>query len=301
MSPTTALAIVTFTLGLAAASAAQAADLSDLDQQHLAQMAAEHQHDRPAATPAATAAPARPVNAQEVVFGELAGKPLRGYLAEPVASPGKATGGTAPAPVPLPGLIVIHEWWGLNDNIKAMTRRLAGEGYSALAVDLYGGRVADNPDAAKQLMGAVMADRASASAALRAADQFLKRQGATKVGVIGWCFGGGWSLATALDLPEGIDAAVMYYGQPEKDRARLERLRAPLLGLFGAEDKSIPPAAVREMEATLKQLGKNVDFHFYEGAGHAFANPSGTGYRPAAADDAWQRTVAFLRQNLKGA
>ncbi|HYL06449.1 MAG TPA: dienelactone hydrolase family protein, partial [Thermoanaerobaculia bacterium] len=283
MSGTTALAILTFTLGVAASAAARAADPGDAGRQaqqeqatQLAQMAAEHQHDRPTATPAAAAAPARPVNAEEVAFGELAGKPLRGYLAQPVTSPGKASGGTAAAPVPLAGIIVIHEWWGLNDNVKAMTRRLAGEGYVALAVDLYGGKVADNPDGAKQLMGAVMADRASATATLRAADEFLKRQGAPKIGVIGWCFGGGWSLAAALDLPEGIDAAVMYYGQPEKDRARLERLRAPLLGLFGADDKSILPAAVKEMEATLKQLGKNVEIHIYDGAGHAFANPSGT-------------------------
>jgi len=263
------------------------ASLSDLDR-----MAAEHQHDRPAATPAATAAPAQPVSAEEVAFGEVQGQPARGYLARPR---------TPPAGAHLPGLIVIHEWWGLNDNIKATTRRLAGEGYTALAVDLYGGKVADNPDAAKQLAGAAMANRDAAFAVLRAADDYLKRQGAPKIGVIGWCFGGGWSLQTALEIPPGIDAAVMYYGQPEKDRARLERLRAPLLGLFGADDKSIPPAAVHELEATLKQLGKTADFHIYEGAGHAFANPSGTNYRPAAAEDAWQRTVAFFKQHLKGA
>jgi carboxymethylenebutenolidase len=201
--------------------------------------------------------------------------------------------------VPLPGIIVIHEWWGLNDNVKAMTRRLAGEGYQALAVDLYGGAVADTPDAAKQLMGAVMANREAAAAILRRADEFLKQRGAPKVGVIGWCFGGGWSLATAIDLSQGIDAAVMYYGQPEKDRARLERLRAPLLGFFGAADQSIPAAAVREMEGALKQLGKQVDIRVYDGAGHAFANPSGTNYRPAAAEDAWSRTRAFFKQYLK--
>jgi len=265
-----------------------AAQMAALDQ--VAQMAAEHQHDHPAATPAATAAPAQPVTAEEVAFGEVQGRQARGYLARPQA---QRTGA-------LPGLIVIHEWWGLNDNIRAVTRRLAGEGYVALAVDLYGGKVADNPDAAKQLMSGVMANREPATAVLRAADDYLKKQGASKVGVIGWCFGGGWSLATAIDEAPGIDAAVMYYGQPEKDRARLERLRAPLLGLFGADDKSIPPAAVRELESTLKSLGKSVDIHIYEGAGHAFANPSGTNFRPEAAEDAWKRTVAFLHHNLQG-
>ena len=270
-----------------AAGAGNAASLSEVDR-----MAAEHQHDRPAATPAATAAPAQPITAEEVVLGEVHGKPAHGYLARPQ---------TPPAGAHLPGLIVIHEWWGLNDNIKAATRRLAGEGYAALAVDLYDGKVADTPDGAKQLMGGVMANRDAAIAVLRAAHAFLKRQGAPKIGVIGWCFGGGWSLQTALEIPDGIDAAVVYYGQPEKDHARLERLRVPLLGLYGADDQSIPPAAVHEMEATLKQLGKSVEIHIYDGAGHAFANPSGTNYRPAAAEDAWQRTVAFFKQHLKGA
>lgn len=269
-----------------ATGAGNVASLSEADQ-----MAAQHQHDRPAATPAATAAPAQPVTAEEVDFGNVKGQPARGYLAHPQAPPAGAH---------LPGLIVIHEWWGLNDNIKAATRRLAGEGYAALAVDLYGGKVADTADGAKQLMGGVLANREAAFATLRAADAYLKRQGAPRIGVIGWCFGGAWSLQTALEVPEGIDAAVVYYGQPEKDRARLERLRAPLLGLYGADDQSIPPAAVHEMEATLKQLGKSVEVHVYDGAGHAFANPSGTNYRPPAADDAWQRTVAFFKQHLKG-
>jgi carboxymethylenebutenolidase len=307
MSRTIVLAILSVSLGLVAlgaralgaraienqaaktsnsAGATNVASLSEVDQ-----MAGEHQHDRPAATPAATAAPAQPVTAEEVVLGQVQGKAARGYLARPQ---------TPPAGAHLPGLIVIHEWWGLNDNIKAATRRLAGEGYATLAVDLYGGKVADTPDGAKQLMGGVMANRDAAIAVLRAAEDFLQRQGAPKIGVIGWCFGGGWSLQTALEIPQGIDAAVVYYGQPEKDRARLERLRAPLLGLYGANDQSIPPAAVHEMEATLKQLGKSIEIHIYDGAGHAFANPSGTNYRPAAADDAWQRTVAFFKLHLQG-
>jgi carboxymethylenebutenolidase len=301
MSRTIFVATLSFSLGLGAAAAAPSTAAAAAGAADLEAMAAAHQHDRPAATPAATAAPAQAVDAEAVTFGEAAGKPARGYLAHPRETPGKAHGGTAMARVPLPGILVIHEWWGLNDNIKAMTRRLAGEGYTALAVDLYDGKVADNPDGAKQLMGAVMANPAAALAVLRAADDYLKRQGASKIGVIGWCFGGAWSLQTALELPQGIDAAVVYYGRPESDRARLERLRAPLLGFFGADDQSIPPAAVREMEATLKQLGKDVEIHIYDGAGHAFANPSGTSYRPAAADDAWKRTVAFFKQHLKGA
>lgn len=289
------------------AHAASAADLSDLDR-----MAAEHQHDQPAATPAAATPPSQPVAAEEVIFGSVYGRPARGYLVRPAAAPQPAppppgtppgappaAGAGAPAAAPLPGVVVIHEWWGLNDNIRSVTKRIAGEGYVALAVDLYGGSVADNPDAAKKLAGSVMANRDAAAETLRQAAAFLRKLGAPKLGVVGWCFGGGWSLQTALDLSDKIDAAVMYYGQPEKDHARLARLHAPLLGLFGADDKSIPPAAVHEMEAALKQLGKQVEVHVYDGAGHAFANPSGTGYRPAAADDAWKRTVAFFNQYLK--
>jgi carboxymethylenebutenolidase len=236
------------------------------------------------------------VIASEVNFGMIYGHPVRGYLAQPAATPAARV--PSPAAATAPGIIVIHEWWGLNDNIKAMTRRLAGEGYNALAVDLYKGKVADNPDAAKKLAAQAMGDRDGGLAILQAADDFLHKQGAPKVGVIGWCFGGGWSLAAALHMPQGIDAAVMYYGQPEKDRDALAKLHAPLLGFFGADDKSIPPAAVHEMESALKAQGKSVEIHIYDGAGHAFANPSGTGYRPAAAEDAWKRTVGFFNQYL---
>ena len=116
-------------LALLVPAAAHADEKADL-----ARMAQEHQHDKPVASPAAMEAPAQPVDGAEVTYGEVGGKPLRGYAARPKSAKG-----------PLPGVIVIHEWWGLNDNIRAMTRRLAGEGYEALAVDLYGGSHADDP------------------------------------------------------------------------------------------------------------------------------------------------------------
>ena len=251
-------------------------------------MAQEHQHDKPVATQAATERPAQPVNAEEVTYGEVGGKPVRGYLARPRTAPGA-----------LPGVIVIHEWWGLNDNLQAMTRRLAGEGYQALAVDLFGGQKADHPDAAMKLVNGVLQNMAPAEENLRRAVAYLERQGAPKIGVVGWCFGGGWSLATALLVPEKIDAAVIYYGRLESDPAKLAKLEAPILGSFGAEDNSIPVAKVREFEGALKKLGKPVDIKVYEGAGHAFANPSGGNYRPEAAKDAWRRTTEFFARNLK--
>lgn len=255
----------------------------------LARMAQEHKHDTPKATQAAMEEPKQPVAAEEVTYGEAGGKPLRGYLAKP-----KNAGGN------LPGLIVIHEWWGLNDNVRAMTRRLAGEGYQALAVDLYGGAKADNPDAAMKLVNAVLANQAAAEENLRRAVAYLERNGAGKLGVIGWCFGGGWSLATALAMPENIDATVIYYGRLETDPEKLKKLKSPVIGFFGSADGSIPVATVRQFESALKKLGKPVAVHVYEGADHAFANSSGGNYKPDAAKDAWQKTVAFFAKHLKG-
>jgi carboxymethylenebutenolidase len=258
-------------------------------EQHMHRMAAEHWGDRPTASPAATTPPAQPVTGQAVVYGQVGGKPITGFLARPQNAKG-----------PLPGILVIQEWWGLNDNIRDMARRLAGEGYEALAVDLYGGATAASPDQAMQLMQAVMKDPEPAKANLHQAYDYLKaHEHAPKVGVIGWCFGGGWALETALMLPDKIAAAVIYYGHLTTDRTALAKLQMPILGFFGAKDQSIPVASVREFESTLKSLGKPVEIHIYEDAGHAFANPSGNNYRPQAASDAWQRTVAFLAKNLK--
>jgi carboxymethylenebutenolidase len=254
----------------------------------MAAMAEQHRHDKPAATAAATTPPAQEVTGADVVYAQVGGKPVHGYLARPKSAKG-----------PLPGLIVIQEWWGLNDNIRNMAKRLAGEGYTALAVDLYGGRTADTPEKAQELMGAVLKDTAPAEDNLKQAYAFLEsHEKAPKIGVIGWCFGGGWSLQTALLFPDKIDAAVIYYGHLVTDKAKLAPLKMPILGFFGGQDKSIPVASVQEFEKALKDLGKNVEIHIYDDAGHAFANPSGGSYNAKAAADSWQRTTAFLKKNL---
>jgi carboxymethylenebutenolidase len=257
-------------------------------------MSREHQGDRPvpAAATAEARQPAEPPAAelvtQRVVYATLDGREVTGYLARP-----------ADHPTGLPGLIVIHEWWGLNDHVETMARMLARPGYAALAVDLYGGATAEDSAGARALMEAVQP--AAAEANLRQAHDYLAGQlEAPRVGSIGWCFGGAWSLRTALLLPDRLDAAVIYYGRLETDRDRLATLTMPILGLFGGADQGIPVEGVREFEATLKALGKNAEIHVYDGAGHAFANPSGTRYQPEAAKDAWERTLAFLAANLKG-
>ncbi len=272
--------------------AACAGQRTAADAAHLDAMSREHAGHTPAAN-ASVQAPSQEVTAQEVTYGTVGGKPARGYLARPAsARPGEA----------LPAVLVIHEWWGLNDNVRMMARRLAGEGYQVLAVDLYGGRTAATPQEARQYMGEAMENPQTGTEHMRAAAAYVKGTGrAPRVGVLGWCFGGGWALQTALAQPEHTDAAVVYYGQVELDRALLARLDAPLLGIFGGEDNGIPVESVRLMEATLRELGKDVTIQVYPGAYHGFANPTGEGYDAEAAADAWRRTTAFFARTLKGA
>lgn len=252
-------------------------------------MAQEHTGDRPVATELATQPPRQPVTSRDVTYATVAGEAITGFLAQP----------ETPAEDPRPGIIAIHEWWGLNDNIKTTAQRLAGEGYTVLAVDLYNGAVTDTPDQARQLVQAVRDTPDQAQANLQQAyDYLVNEQQAAKVGTIGWCFGGAWSLRTALLLPEAIDATVIYYGQLVTDADQLEPLQMPILGIFGAEDRSIPLEQVQAFESTLADLGKSVDIHVYEGAGHAFANPSGQRYVPEAAVAAWQETLDFFQQTL---
>jgi len=179
-----------------------------------------------------------------------------------------------------------------------MADKLAGEGYTALAVDLYNGKVAELPDSAGTYARSVKEEEALDN--LTQAYQYLTNdQGAGKIGTIGWCFGGGWSLQTALAHPEKIDATVIYYGRLVTDATKLEKLQMPIIGFFGAEDNGIPPETVHEFESALNDAGVKNSIHIYDGAGHAFANPSGTRYVQEAAEDAWQKTVTFLSENLK--
>jgi carboxymethylenebutenolidase len=263
---------------------------SAADEDLVAATARVHQHDEPVATAAATAAPAQAVSGGPVVYGSVDGAALRGYLARPAAA---AEG--------LPGLIVIHEWWGLNDNIRQVTERLAAEGYVALAVDLYGGESAATPKAAMQLMQGLQKDSGVADDNLRQAFSYLTQTaGAPMVGSIGWCLGGRWSLRAALLMPSDIDATVIYYGSLTTDESELASLEMPILGNFASNDPLIPVETVNEFAATLDRLGKTVDVKIYEGAQHAFSNPSGRAYNAVAAEDAWQRTLAFFRSHLGG-
>lgn len=201
---------------------------------------------------------------------------------------------------PFPGLIVIHEYWGLNDWVKEQASKLSDQGYVALAIDLYRGKVGTTPDEAHELMRGVPEDRAARD--LKAAFEFLKSQKnvkADRIGSIGWCMGGGLALDVALQEPT-LSAAVINYGHLATDPGSIQKINASLLGLFGGQDRGIPPDDVKKFEQTLKQMGKKIDVVIYPDAGHAFENPNNkTGYRADDAADAWKRTVNFLAATLK--
>jgi len=201
---------------------------------------------------------------------------------------------------PFPGLIVIHEWWGLNDWVKEQASKLADQGYVALAVDLYRGKVATTPDEAHQIMRGVPEDRAQRD--LHAAFEFLASQPNVKkdrIGAIGWCMGGGYALDVALQEPT-LAADVINYGHLATDPEALKKINAPILGLFGAQDKGITPDDVHKFGETMDKLGKKIDVKIYDDAGHAFENPNNKGgYRAADAAVAWHVTVDFLAANLK--
>jgi len=201
---------------------------------------------------------------------------------------------------PFPALIVIHEWWGLNDWVKDQASKLSDQGYVALAVDLYRGKVATTPDMAHEIMRGLPEDRAKRD--LHAAFEFLASQPNVRkdrIGAIGWCMGGGYSLDVALQEPT-LAAAVINYGHLATDPEALKKVNAPMLGLFGGQDRGISTDDVHKFEQSMKQLGKKIDIKIYDDAGHGFENPNNKdGYRAADTADAWKRTVEFLAANLK--
>jgi len=224
----------------------------------------------------------------ENVSYKSGGDTVNGYLALPEG------GGKHPA------IIVIHEWWGLNDWVKEQAQKYAGQGYVALAVDLYRGKVAANPDDAHILMRGLADDRGLRD--LEAAFAYLSSRSdvdAGKIGSAGWCMGGGWSIKLAEDQPK-LAACVVNYGALPSDPAIIAKIHAPVQGNFGADDQGIPPTDVRAFESAMKAAGKATDIKIYDGAGHAFQNPNNKqGYRAEAAGDAGQRISAFFQKYLR--
>ncbi len=213
---------------------------------------------------------------------------VEGYLAEP------AGGGKHPA------VILVHEWWGLNDDIRSKARDFAQQGYVALAVDLYNGEATSTPDRARELAGAVRSDQAGAFANLRDAIAFLHARDSVdqdRLATVGWCFGGGWAYQIAKNNL-GVQASVIYYGRfnPEDD---LAQMRASILGHFAELDRGIKVDDVRAFEANLNTLSGDHQIFIYPNTSHGFANPDNSIYDMAAADLARERTYEFLGRSLR--
>jgi carboxymethylenebutenolidase len=193
-------------------------------------------------------------------------------------------------------LFVIHEWWGLNDYIKKEAAAFARDlpGVNIIALDLYDGQVATTPDEAGKYMQAVKTERAQNI--IRGAMQYAGQD--AQFASVGWCFGGGWSLQTALLAGPKAVGCVMYYGMPEKDVAKLKTLNTDVLGIFASEDKWINPEVVAQFQKDMATAKKKVTIKSYA-ADHAFANPSNPKYNKAFAADAHAAAVAYLRKNFK--
>jgi carboxymethylenebutenolidase len=217
---------------------------------------------------------------ETVTIATASGLSVQAALARPSASPA-------------PAVLLIHEWWGLNDQIKTVAAALAEAGYLALAVDLYGGQVAATPDEAKALMSAV--DPGAATDTLGSWIDWLAAEASGRVATVGWCFGGGWSLEASLAHP--VPATVVYYGNVARSAAELAPLQGPVLGHFASSDQWINQAMVDGFVAAMAEAGKEVEVHWYD-ADHAFANPTNARYDEADAALAWQRTLEFLARHL---
>ncbi|HEX8429048.1 dienelactone hydrolase family protein [Hymenobacter sp.] len=193
-------------------------------------------------------------------------------------------------------LFVIHEWWGLNDYIKQEVAQYAKDlpGVNIIALDLYDGQVATTPEEAGKYMQSVKTDRAQAI--IKGAVQYAGPK--AQVASVGWCFGGGWSLQTALLAGKQDVGCVMYYGMPEKDVAKLKTLNTDVLGLFASQDKWINPEVVAQFQKDMAAANKKVTIKSYD-ADHAFANPSNPKYNKTFGDDAHALSVAYFKKNFK--
>ncbi len=206
-------------------------------------------------------------------------------------------------PAKAPGIVVIQEWWGLNDQIRRVAERFAAAGYRALVPDLFRGQVAMEAKEAEHLMeGLDFADAANED--IRGAVQYLKASGSAKVGVSGYCMGGALTVLAAVFVPES-DANVTWYGYPPLEYVDPARIKAPLLGHFATQDQFFAIGGVEALEGELKGAGVAYEFHRYE-AKHAFANEEADsmklrplGYEPKAAELAWKRTLAFFEKYLR--
>jgi carboxymethylenebutenolidase len=213
------------------------------------------------------------------------GSTTSGYLATPKSGTG-------------PGVLVIQEWWGLVPHINHVADRFAGEGFVALAPDMYHGQTASEPDGAGKLFMAL--NIAQAEKDLRGAAAYLLAHSSTKkIGVVGFCMGGQLALFAAT-LNPSVGACVNFYGIHPNVKPDYAKLSGPVLGLYAERDGFVTPAVARQVDADIRKAGKSSEIHVYPGVDHAFFNDERPDvYDRAAAEDAWRRTLTFFRQHLR--
>lgn len=225
-----------------------------------------------------------------LAYGEVDEQNVKGYFAFPEDKVGAS-----------PAIILVHEWWGLNDDIRLLANQFAAEGFIVLAVDLFGGQTATAPGDARKLMLMVFENTEFAEENLQQArDWVLNIAGASQVAVVGYGFGGDWSLNAAIALPDQFDAAVIFYGRVSDNEQVLAAIEIPVLGFFGGADNVIPVESVRKFDTALENLGKDHEINIYPAAKGGFANPGGRNYYQNIAEIAWRRMIEFLNQNLNG-
>jgi len=223
-----------------------------------------------------------------------------GYLVYPAT----ATNTSTTSGKKLPAVVMIHEFWGINDNIRTMARTLAKQaGYVVLAVDLFKGHSTNDPNQASQLVKSVRVNPQEAISNLQAAVNYVSSLpfvDSTKIASLGWCFGGGQSLQLALHSEQHpLAATILYYGTPLViDKQELSKIKWPVLGIFGDHDQANPLPLINAFKAALDSDGVTNEILIYKGLGHAFANPSGANYAPQQTADAWQKTLTFLSKYL---
>jgi len=234
-------------------------------------------------------APSVEVTGYEIAYGDPAVRIHNGYFVLPT-DVGEA----------LPAVVLIHDQWGLNDYVRAMARRLSGEGYAVLAIDLFGGQTADTADSASALVSQFLGDRAAVLENIGQARDYLAKNGLPPtIGALGFGFGGEWALEAGLVSGDALDSIVMFYGRVVSSNEELETLSAALLGIFAQQDQTIPLREVTQFRSSMRDLGKVADVRIQPGVAHDFANPDSAAYDHDAATEAWNAAVEFLAVSLR--
>jgi len=278
----------TFMMMAACDSGVQPPAVSQVEPEPQDAAAAQSDNSVTATVEASEPASGIPIIAETLPYAEVDNQLVYGHFAFP-----------ADMVEPLPALIVIHGRWGLDDGTRAMTDRIAAQGFVVLAVDLFGGETSTDLNIARDLLVKVFENPAPANANIQQAYQFLEETAKSpRIGALGWSFGGGWALNAAILFPDDLDAVVIYYGQVTTNEERLAPISAPVLGLFGGDDPSVSVDTVKAFETVLENLRKKYEIEIYPGVGHAFSDPESANYDSDAAEKAWARTLKFLREYL---